>query len=103
MNHKEDFLQSCLILDTETTSTDYRTAEIIEAGFVIRENGNWTIFQELHKPTKGNVPPMVQSICYITNKMVEDKPTFVSAKDIFQTVVDGYSNGYLLAHNHFYY
>jgi len=102
MSHKEDFLQSCLILDTETTGTDYKTAEIIEAGFVIREEGTWTIFQELHKPTGGVIPPMVESICYITNEMVEDKPTFVDSKDVFQSVVDGYSQGYLLAHNHFY-
>lgn len=102
MSHKEDFLQSCLILDTETTGKDYKTAEIIEAGFVIREGDSWTIFQELHKPTKGGVPPMVQSICYIIDSMLEDKPTFISAKETFQTVVDGYANGYLLAHNHFY-
>jgi len=101
MSHKEDFLQSCLILDTETTGKDYNTAEIIEAGFVIRDNNDWIIFQELHKP-KSTVPPMVSSICYITNKMVEDKPTFVSTKDVFQTVVDGFSNGYAVGHNYFY-
>ena len=102
MSHKEDFLQSCLILDTETTGKDYKTAEIIESGFVIREDENWTIFQELHKPIEGGVPPAVSAICYITNKMVEDKPTFIDSKDIFQSVVNGYSNGYLVAHNHFY-
>lgn len=44
MSHKEDFLQSCLILDTETTGKDYKTAEIIEAGFVIREGDSCTSF-----------------------------------------------------------
>ncbi len=102
MSHKEDFLQSCLILDTETTGKDYKTAEIIEAGFVIREGDSWTIFQELHKPPSGVVPPMVESICYITTEMVEDKPTFLSSKDTFQSVVDGFNTGYLVAHNHFY-
>lgn len=102
MSLKEEFLQSCLILDTETTGKDYKTAEIIEAGFVIRENEDWTIFQELHRPDSGIVPPMVQSICYITNSMVHDKPKFVDSKDTFQTVIDGYKGGYLLAHNHFY-
>lgn len=102
MSHKEDFLQSCLILDTETTGKDYKTAQIIEAGFVIRDGNDWTMFQELHKPSSGIIPPMVESICYITNEMVEARPTFVESKEVFQSVIDGYSNGYLLAHNHFY-
>ncbi len=102
MSHKEDFLQSCLILDTETTGKDYNTAQIIETGFVIRENDTWTIFQELHKPIEGNIPPTVESICYITNEMVENKTVFMESKDIFQSVVDGYKHGYLIAHNHFY-
>jgi len=102
MSHKEEFLQSCLILDTETTGKDYKTAEIIEAGFVIREDGDWTIFQELHKPTEGPIPAMVESICYITNKMVADCPSFIDSSEVFQTVINGYAGGYLLAHNHFY-
>ncbi len=102
MSYKEEFLSECLILDTETTGKEYKTAEIIEAGFVIRDNGDWTIFQELHKPVNVKIPPMVESICYITNKMVEDRPTFIDSKEVFQSVVDGYSNGFLIAHNHFY-
>lgn len=104
MSHKEEFLAQCLILDTETTGKDYKTAEIIESGFVIRENEEWTIFQELHKPTQGEIPAQVQAICYITNEMVKDKTTFLDTSDTFQAVTDGYieSNGYLVAHNHFY-
>jgi exodeoxyribonuclease X len=102
MSHKEDFLQSCLILDTETNSDDYKIAEIIESGFVIREDNSWTIFQELHKPVDRPIPPKVESICYITNAMVADKPTFMDSSDTFKSVVDGYSAGYLVAHNHFY-
>lgn len=102
MSLKEDFLKSCLILDTETTSDDYKIAEIIESGFVIRENNDWTIFQELHKPLDSDISPKVQSICYITNNMVEDKPPFIDSREVFQSVVDGYLGGYLVAHNHFY-
>jgi exodeoxyribonuclease X len=102
MDRKEEFLQKCLILDTETNSDDYKIAEIIESGFVIRENEDWTIFQELHKPIDRPIPPKVESICYITNKMVEDKPSFLDSKETFQSVIDGYSDGYLVAHNHFY-
>lgn len=102
MTKKEEFLQSCMILDTETNSDDYKIAEIVEAGFVIRENKDWTIFQELHKPIDRPIPPKVESICYITNKMVEDKPHFIDVKKTFQDVVDSYKSGYLVAHNHFF-
>jgi DNA polymerase III epsilon subunit-like protein len=102
MSHKEDFLQSCLVLDTETNSDDYKIAEIVESGFVIRDGDNWTIFQELHKPVDRPIPPKVESICYITNKMVEDKIPFVDSKETFQEVINGYAGGYLVAHNHFY-
>lgn len=99
---KEEFLQECLILDTETNSDDYKVAEIIESGFVVRENNDWTIFQELHAPIDNPIPPKVESICYITNEMVEGKPPFIDSKEVFQEVVNGYQNGYLVAHNHFY-
>ena len=102
MSHKEDFLQSCLVLDTETNSDDYKIAEIIESGFVIREDNNWTIFQELHSTIDRPIPPKVQSICYITPSMVKGLAPFIDTKDVFQSVVDGYANGYLVAHNHFY-
>jgi DNA polymerase III epsilon subunit-like protein len=102
MSHKENFLQSCLVLDTETNSDDYKIAEIVESGFVIREDDDWTIFQELHKPVDRPIPPKVESICYITNKMVADKPSFVDSSEIFQSVINGYTGGYLVAHNHFY-
>lgn len=102
MNYKEEFLNSCLVLDTETNSDDYKIAEIIESGFVIRENGDWTIFQELHKPVERPIPPKVESICYITNEMVADKASFLDSKETFREVVNGYANGYFVAHNHFY-
>lgn len=102
MSYKQEFLNSCLILDTETTGKEFQTAEIIESGFVIRENNEWTMFQELHKPVKTDIPPMVSSICYITNSMVKDSTPFIEYKDIFQEVINGYKNGYLVAHNSIY-
>lgn len=102
MSNKEDFLSQCIVLDFETTSKDWSTASIIEAGFVIREDKEWVIFQELHKPINTPIPPMVESITYITNKMVENSPTFLDSKDVFQNVVDGFVNGYAVGHNYFY-
>lgn len=101
MSFKEEFLQNCLVLDTETNSDDYRIAEIIESGFVIRKNSVWQIFDELHRP-ENVIPPTVQSICYITNNMVADKQPFTKHCDVFQEVVNKYANGYLVAHNYFF-
>lgn len=101
MNHKENFYSSCIVLDTETTGKDYKTASVFETGFVIRDNSEWVMFQELHKPST-RIPPEVESICYVTNKMVEDKPTFEESKHIFQSVLTGYSTGYAVGHNYFY-
>jgi len=102
MTYKEDFYQQCLIIDFETTGTDYKTAEIIESGFCIRENNEWIIFQELHKPITTKIPPMVESITYITNDMVGNSPTFINTKDTFQAVVNGFTDGYAVGHNYFY-
>jgi exodeoxyribonuclease X len=104
MSHKTDFLKQCMVLDTETTGKDYKTAEIIEAGFVILdENGNdWVIYQELHKPLSGEIPAQVKAICYIVDEMVADCPAFIDAKETFENVVKSFNTGYLVAHNHFY-
>jgi len=97
--HREEFLQNCLVLDTETTSDDYKVAEIIEAGFSIKDGDTWNIFQELHKPDLP-ISPIVQSICYITNAMVADSTRFLDVNKKFQEITDGFQ--YLIAHNYFY-
>ena len=105
MTLKEEFLKSCFVVDTETTSDDYKTCEIIESGFAIRNettNKDWIMYQELHKPTDGLISPKVQSICYIVNEMVADKLPFVENKQSFQHIVDAYKDGYVVAHNYFY-
>lgn len=91
-----------MVLDTETNSDDYKIADIIESGFAIYADDIWDVYQELHKPETRIIPPKVESICYITNAMVQDKPPFAESKDVFQQVVDQYSTGYLVAHNHFF-
>jgi DNA polymerase III epsilon subunit-like protein len=101
MSKKEEFYQKCLILDTETNSDDYAIAEIVELGFVIRENQNWSIFQELHKPAN-KIPPKVESICYITNKMVENCPSFSESREVFQDIVNNYRGGFFVGHNQFF-
>lgn len=102
MTKKEEFLKKCMILDTEDTSDEYASAEIIESAFVIRENGDWSIFQELHAPTKGPISPKIESICYITNEMLSGCTPFIHSSDTFQSVVDAYRDGFLVAHNSFF-
>lgn len=102
MSYKEDFYKQCMVLDTETNSDDYNIAEIIESGFVIRDEGVWSMYQDLHRPVNTPIPPKVQSICYITNSMVEKSPPFVEVKDVFQNVVDVYQSGYFVGHNSFF-
>lgn len=101
MNRKEELLQNCIVLDTETTSDNYKIAEIIESGFVIRENNEWIIFQELHKPSK-SIPPKISSITYIIDDIVTDKLPFSDTKDAFQKVIDGFKDKFVVAHNYFY-
>lgn len=102
MNKIEEFLKQCIVLDTETTSDDYKIAEIIESGFVTRNNNQeWDIYQQLHKPADP-IPPKIESICYITNEMVNDHPPFSDTADKFQSIVDNFADGYVVAHNYFY-
>ena len=102
MNKIEEFLSQCIVLDTETTSSDYKEAEIIESGFVVRKNGAWEMYQDLHTPLTGPIPPKIDSICYITNEMVENSTPFVDCAANFQKVVNQYTSGYVVAHNYSY-
>ena len=100
----EQFLLSCLILDTETNSDDYKVAEIIEFGYSeYIVNTGWEFNQTLYSTHDGTVPPKVQSICYITDEMIADKPRFIDSNSNSKQLIDRYlHDGYLVAHNHFY-
>lgn len=101
LTNKEKFLYDCLVLDTETNSDNYEIAEIVESGFARMDNNRWQIFQELHCPVSA-IPPKVESICYITNEMVAGKSPFTQNKDEFQSIVNQYKRGFLVAHNYFF-
>ncbi len=77
INRVKEFLDDCIIVDTETTSKDYKEAEVIEFGSVNRVEDKWDIlFSELFKPKNTNVVPEISAITHITDKMVKDKPYF---------------------------
>lgn len=107
MNRKEEFLNASIVLDTETTNKDKDLAEIIELGFIKRQNGTIESFDALYKPevNYGIVKPEISAVTHITTKMVKDKPHF---KDCYVTdlkptierlLLDG---GALIAHNAIY-
>ena len=103
MNNKEQFLSECIVLDTETTSLDFREAEVIEFGFVMKfPNEGWVRFVELHSPSKP-ITPEVSAVTNITNKMVLGKPKFEDAIDDLNDILGTLVNkGSRVAHNAFY-
>lgn len=102
MNRKEEFLNDCIILDTETTSKDYNIAEVTEMGYILRNGTDWQEFNELHKPYEP-ITPEVSAITNITNKMVVDAEYFDIAAQEFLDVVDAFEGAAtLVAHNSFY-
>lgn len=102
MNNKEIFLSECFVLDTETTSLNFREAEVIEFGYVMKHADGWTCFDSLHAPSEP-ISFEVQAITNITNKMVAGKPKFEdSLYDINMVLNTLIGTGSRVAHNAFY-
>lgn len=102
MNRKEEFLNDCIILDTETTSKDYAAAEVIEYGYILRMNGEWQEFNTLHKPYEP-ITAEISAITNITNKMVAGEPYFEDMVDKVKETIEAYCGAAtLVAHNSFY-
>lgn len=84
----KEFLDDCIIVDTETTSKDYKSAEIIEFGSVNRVDDNWEVlFSELYKPANTSVVPEISAITHITDRMVKDKPHFEGGCDDVNSIL----------------
>lgn len=99
MNRKEEFLNSIIVFDTETTDKDFKKAEVIEFGHTIRQNGKWISTTELYKPSLP-ISPEVSAINNITNKMVIDKISFTDAINETMNMLSRYDG--IVAHNMFY-
>lgn len=104
MSNKENFLKTCMIIDTETTGLDTSTAEIVEFGFVLREDNDWVMFNELHKPYTP-LTPECSAINLISNRMLADKKHFddkevlADLKEIFDILKP---DGNIVCHNAIY-
>lgn len=104
MDSKTKLFSECTIFDTETTSLDFREAEVIQfatADYILARSGEgWKVtFDSFYKPSKP-ISPHVSAICFITNKMVEDRPSFEDELDYIQSLFD--KTQYIVAHNAFY-
>lgn len=109
MNNLDIFLNDVIVMDIETNSTknpatgdiDIPTAEIIEMGFVIRDETQigWIEFDELHGSSRP-VHPEVSAVTHITTKMIAGKKMFNEVSADFNGILGKFS--YIVAHNHAY-
>lgn len=101
MSKIKEFLQTCRIFDTETTSLDFRDAEIIQLATVDYVAGQaWAVtYNQFFKPSKP-ISPEISAITYITNRMVANSPSFSEEKGAAQKMLSDKS--FLVAHNAFY-
>lgn len=94
-----------VVLDTETTSLNFKEAEVIEFGFVLRfKDGEWQQFNELHKPSE-SIKPEISAVTNITDKMVVGKPSFADAYTDFDQILEtvgSVDDTVIIAHNAFY-
>jgi exodeoxyribonuclease X len=105
MTEKQKFLYQLVVLDTETTSLDFREAEVIELGFSFMDDGVWKYFGELYKPSN-SISAEVSAVTNITDEMVENCYSFKNLYKDFDSTVSlrsQYSGTpYIVAHNAFY-
>ncbi len=101
MNKIEEFLKQVMVVDTETTGTDIKVAEVIEVAGGLFFDGSWITTSTLIKP-KNPIPPEASAINFISNKMVADCLTFDDKIESVNKIL-GFSSkrkiGCMVAHN----
>lgn len=98
--------EEALVLDTETTSLDFKVAEVIEyaAASVLEvvdtvANDTYHVDSQLYKPSTP-LEPEISAVTNISNRMVENEKPFGNSKDAVQEQLNKYN--YYIAHNAFY-
>lgn len=92
----QSFLQSCSVVDVESTSPKPSSCEIIELAFSIYTL-DWNCISQHYKPSI-KIPSLSSELHFINDAMVADKPSFAHVADAgFFTVVDACD--YYIAHN----
>lgn len=74
MNNKQKFLNDVVVVDTETTELDSKTAEIVELAVGSYDNGNFDTATELFR-SRNPISFKASAISNITDKHVAGKPT----------------------------
>ena len=99
-------LQDCLVVDTETTSLDFRKAEVIQYAsqdvlgvLETISDESFDVPNEFYKPTTP-ISAKISSITTITNRMVDDCINFKDTLKDVQAEFDKFS--YMIAHNAYY-
>lgn len=98
--------QDCLVVDTETTSLDFRKAEVIQYASqdvlgVLETIGDesYDVPNEFYKPATP-ISAKISSITTITNRMVDDCVNFKDTLKDVQAEFDRFE--YMIAHNAYY-
>lgn len=100
MSHRTDFLQECVILDTETTNKDPKAAELIQLGIcALTIDGSWRAEAALYRPDEP-IDPEASAINNITDEMVAGFPSFREGVTAYNELLDTVGpNVVRVAHN----
>jgi len=99
MNRKNEFLESCVVIDTETTQIiGDKTPELLELGYGLYVNGEWVINSELHNATIP-ITPETSFFNNITQSMVDGKPIFSENINPIPAATDHINPLVAVAHN----
>ena len=95
-NYMKNFLESVIIVDTESTSDKPEECEIIELAVGTYNLGDWSTISSHFKP---NIPIPAASAekHFITDLMVKDCPSFSSSYSSFSSIAG--AARYIVAHN----
>lgn len=107
-NPLEQLLSECIVIDTETTSLDFKEAEVIQyAGDSVinileryAADGHKGAVPAQFFTTETPITAETSSITTITGRMVAGSPKFAEKKDEIEANIN--SHRYMVAHNSYY-
>ena len=95
---RDIFLKSVSVLDTETTHLIPEKAEIVEVAGASYDGTQWNISSALFG-AKNGIPPEASAKNHISNRMIQDKPTFAESPDIAKDIMSWHHAEFWIAHN----
>lgn len=95
---KNKFLESVVVLDTETTHLDPEIAEIVEIAGATFNNQDWKVSSFL-LGTYSPIPPDASAKNLISNRMIQGLPTFSHQLPVIQNLLKTNTSPIWVAHN----